>query len=373
MSRVLALPERSSRTAHSAVAVRDVLRQPPADWDRLTVEPEGGHVLQSQAWAEHRRGQGWPPRYVRFSDDRCALVLMRRQPPLPGFLAYAPRGPIAAGDPVEQVAARAVALAKWLRREGATLLVVDPQLDASPRYRSLLTAAGYRETEEIQPSRHRLVLPLPPGTSKERLLGGLSKQTRQRIRAAERGGTVVKEDPGGTELEAFGRIIDAVAERKGFEFAAERGFVDWWRRVLAARQARFFVARSAGGERGSELLGGLLVYLQAGHYATAFSADRADTRRGHPGTMHALRWRVITEALASGAPAVDLGGVDIVGHRTQPAEGDPTWGLFQHKASFGARWVASEAAQRVLFRPWVYRAGVAARAARRVLGRRGGS
>jgi hypothetical protein len=32
---------------------------------------------------------------------------------------------------------------------------------------------------------------------------------------------------------------------------------------------------------------------------------------------------------------MDLGGVDVAGARTEPQEGDPLYGLYQHKQSFG--------------------------------------
>ena len=127
----------------------------PDGWDAHAVEPPGGHVLQGTAWAAHRASLGWSPQFVTFDDERVALVLTHRQPPLPGFVAYAPRGPIAAGDPPDAVAARAVALACWARDAGGTILAVDPELDQDPRYESALGAGGFVETEEIQPSRHR--------------------------------------------------------------------------------------------------------------------------------------------------------------------------------------------------------------------------
>ena len=177
--------------------VLDVSTAPPPDWDALTVDPPGGHLLQGTAWAAHRRAQGWRPTFVRFDDGRAALVLAHARRPLPGFVAYAPRGPVAAGDPPETVAARAVAVADWLRRRGATILAVDPELDADGDYDAALARAGFRPTEEIQPSRHRLVLELPSAADDATLLAGMSKSTRQRIHAAEQGGTTVREDRDG--------------------------------------------------------------------------------------------------------------------------------------------------------------------------------
>jgi lipid II:glycine glycyltransferase (peptidoglycan interpeptide bridge formation enzyme) len=85
--------------------------------------------------------------------------------------------------------------------------------------------------------------------------------------------------------------------------------------------------------------------------------------------MHLLRWQVIRAALDSGYPSIDLGGVDVRGARHKPEKGEPTYGLWEHKASFGAEWVESAPAHEIVFRPGLYRAGLAAREARRVLRR----
>ena len=334
----------------------------PADWDARTIDPPGGHVLQGTAWAAHRETLGWTPHFVTYESGRAALVLTHRQPPLPGFSAYAPRGPITAGDGPDRVAARAAALAGWARSAGGTILAVDPELDASPAYEAAVRGAGFVPTEEIQPSRHRLVLSFEPGDEEDAVLARFAKATRQRIRRAESAGIEIVEDQAGERLDAFGELIGATAERKHFRFSPEQGFVRWWRRVLATPAGRFWVALHDG-----RLLGGLIAYRQAGHLATAFSADRADLRRELPGTMHLLRWHVIREALAAGYPSIDLGGVDVRGARHMPRKGDPTYGLWEHKASFGAEWVESVAAHEVVLRPWVYRAGLAAGRVRRLV------
>ena len=125
--------------------------------------------------------------------------------------------------------------------------------------------------------------------------------------------------------------------------------------------ARLYVA-----EREGALLGGVLVYLQGGGFATAYSADDATRRRELPGTMHLVRATVLSDALRSAASFVDLGGVDLRGRRSPPRPGDPNYGLFEHKASFGATWVVREPARRIVLRQWADRA---ARTSRAVMGR----
>ncbi len=354
----------ASAGAAQIVPVTSEASAPPAGWDDATVAVPGGSVLQGTASAAHRAAEGWAPWFLGFGDGRSALVLTHPQPPLPGVVAYAPRGPVSAGDPPEQVAARAAGLAAWARKHAVIVLGVDPELNADAGFERAMAAAGFRDTEEIQPSRHRMLVPLTPGEDQDAVLARVAKQTRQRIRGAEKAGTVAMEDTTGEHLEAFAALHGATAERKGFAFDETR-VVHWWRAALAAGQARLWVALHDG-----EVVGGLLVYRQGGHLATAYSADRADLRKSLPGTMHLLRWTVIRAAVEAGDDRVDLAGVDVRGARSKPAPGDAQHGLYEHKASFGAVWTESAPAHEIILRPWVYRASLAGRALRRALRRR---
>jgi lipid II:glycine glycyltransferase (peptidoglycan interpeptide bridge formation enzyme) len=80
--------------------------------------------------------------------------------------------------------------------------------------------------------------------------------------------------------------------------------------------------------------------------------------------MHLVRWRAIRDALAEGCHAIELGGVDLPGHREPPSLGEPTWGLYEHKRGFGARWLERAPPRRIVLRPGAERW---ARARRRVV------
>lgn len=340
---------------------------PPADWDESVVVAAGGHVLQSRAWAEHRAGQGWQPRFLTFDDGRSALLIMRRQSPLPGFAAYSPRGPIAAGDGPEAVAGRAIALANWVAIEGCRVLTVDPELDASADYDRLMAGRGFREREEIQASRHRMLVGLGDGVDEDALLARMTKSARQRIRAAERAGTVVEMDEQGAALPDLARMLGDAAETKHFYMGNVAPLVAWWRRATGAGHTRLWVARNDGA-----VVGALLAYEHSGHFATAYSADDRSSRDRLQGTMHLLRWRLLQAALAAGHPHADLGGVDVPGARRLPNEGEPTYGLYEHKRSLGAEWTESASAHEIVLRPLSQRLALAVGAVRGVVARRRG-
>jgi len=350
----------------------------------------GGHVYQSRAWAEHRTARGWRPRYLEAGGQR-ALVLERRWPLVGGSSAYIARGPVGAGEPWtgdgsgSATGEALAAMATHLATQGIDVLAADPEVTADDAtYRDALTAAGFHAIPEIQPSRHRTALTLA-GADEAAIFDGIAKATRQRIRRAERDETRVlrwdtatgplegtqdagREEPAVDALNRFYAMLRATGDRRGFDFAGPEEFVAWWQRAHAAGHLVYLEARA---HDDGALLGGLILYRHGRRLSTAHSADVADSRRTHAGTMHLLRWRAIQLALVEGRVEMDLGGVDVVGARREPEPGEATYGLYEHKRSFGAHWVALAGAQERVARPWRYQAGrVTSRLARSVGGGR---
>jgi lipid II:glycine glycyltransferase (peptidoglycan interpeptide bridge formation enzyme) len=317
-----------------------------------------------------------------------ALALTRSWPLLGGGSAYLARGPVGTGRPWTDDGSGAVtgealaAVARHLEREGIDVLAADPEVAAGDAgYRAALDAAGFRPIAEIQPSRHRMALALPDDGDPATVLEGVTKATRQRIRRAERDDTRVvawdasptalpgversEEDPGPV-LERFYAMLRSTGDRRGFDFAGPDEFVAWWRRALRAGHLVYLEARAASS---GEALGGLVLYRHGRRLSTAHSADRAELRHDRPGTMHLLRWRAIELALAERRTEMDLGGVDVAGARRPPEPGEPTFGLYEHKRSFGATWVEMAGAQERVARAWRYAAGRATSRAARVVRR----
>ena len=232
-----------------------------------------------------------------------------------------------------------------------TDLFIDPEIDQSAAYAAVISGSGFAVTDEAQPSIHVMRLALPAGCTEAELFATLGKTTRQRVHAAEKAGISVRVDERGDRLRDFAALLGERGRDLGFRLGAEFGSMAFTSLLIGAGQARLYVAEHDG-----ELVGGLVVHLQGGIFSTAHSADRLDLRHSYPGTMHLLRWIVIRDALAAGAPWIDLGGVDLPGHRDPPVSGEPNHGLYEHKRGFGAIWVAREPARRIVLRPWIDRA-----------------
>ncbi len=209
-----------------------------------------------------------------------------------------------------------------------------------------MDAAGFEITEDVEPSIHVMRLDFAPDADADAVRAGFSKSTRQRIRAAERAGTIVVEDQDGEWLDQFVVLMQERAEVVGMQLQGGTDYLRGWRALMAAGLARLLVADHEG-----ELVGGLFLFRHGGIWATAYSADKAARRRDLPGTMHLVRATAIEGARAEGCRAIELGGVDLPGHRGPPGRGDPNRGLYEHKRGFGAQWREREPARRIVLRP----------------------
>ena len=138
-------------------------------------------------------------------------------------------------------------------------------------------------------------------------------------------------------MDRFYDLLLETGERRHFSFGPRAGFVGWWRAALDAGHLVYLEARADTAD--GEPLAGLVVYRHGGRLSTVHSGDHAASRSTHPGALHLLRWRAIELAVREGCTEMDLGGVDVAGARSEPIDGDPLYGLYQHKASFGGRWL----------------------------------
>ena len=222
--------------------------------------------------------------------------------------------------------------------DGIDVVAADPEVPAADDRRSATRSRrpASAPIEEIQPSRHRMSLPLGRAWTRTAVFDGVAKSTRQRIRGAEtrRGrrrpsrragrtgrawGRVRRPDRAAeVALDRFYDLLLETGERRHFAFGP-RGRV----RRLVARRARGRpprLPRGAGDGAAASPLAGLILYRHGGRLSTVHSGDHAGGR--------ARRTRARSTSCAGGrsssrsaraATEMDLGGVDVAGARGEPA------------------------------------------------------
>lgn len=344
------------------------------DWDRHTVDPPGGNVYQSRTWAEQRARLGWRPRFLVADDGYRLLALERPWRIGPGSGAYLSRGPVSAGEPVELTAERLAGAADWLISRGVDVVASDAEIPAASGYGRLIEELGFRQIEEVQPSRHRVALALEPGAAEARYFSALSETTRQLVRQGEKAGLRVirwdgrvrpeSEDttgfeapePGadlGAALDGFFDLVLAAAERRHFGLGSRASFIDWSIAGVAAGLVVLLEVRSPAGE----LIGAATFYRHGRRLTYSLSGDRADLRRTYPGVPRLVLWRAIQLAIREQMVEFDMAGVDVRGARREPLPGEEMRGLYDFKRSFGATWVELTGNHERVARPWRYGLG----------------
>ena len=259
-------------------------------------------------------------------------------------------------------------------------------------YRAAILAAGFRPIEEIQPSRHRVTLPLGGAAADPRRRRGHGTATiRPDAGAGRRGGGLRGDrqvhppaDPRrrarrgqpssgttrGSARMGQGRALPTrprrrrsrwtgstacssrPGERRHFSFGPRSGV-----RGLVAGGAGRRSSRLPGGAGARLVAGGPRERRSPGWSSTGTAAGcrrsiRPTTRRREPTTRArstccaggrsswpsaraARRW---TSAVST-SPA----------SRDEPREGDPLYGLYQHKRAFGGRWLELTGAHERVF------------------------
>ncbi len=373
--------------------VREAARGELATWDERTVAVAGGDVQQSVAWGQHRERTGWEAHHLELDDGSAVLLLGRRWRWIGGGRAYVPKGPVAAGADPAVLAGRLAAVASWARAAGFDVVAADPEVPAATGFPALLAKAGFRQVEEVGPSRHRVGVPIPEGADDEALLAAIARGTRQRFLGAERKGTRIVRfdlaegaDVPGTERpatplanaaeDAFGRFHALLLEtgaRRGFGIGDRAAAVAWWCAALEAGHLVLLEARASD----DAYLGGAIFYRHGRRLSYSHSGDVVALRHVHPGAVHLVLWRALQLAAREGRAELDLGGVDVRGARHEPRPGEPMYGLLEFKRSFGGRWIELAGAhEKVLRAPRHALAGGiqrATRATRRIAARPGGA
>ena len=351
--------------------VREATPSQLPDWDDLAVRSAHGHVYQSRAWAAYRAAFGWQPRFLVADDGAPILALARPWPLVGSDGVYVSRGPLPDADPARTLA-RLEAVTGWFAEHGASVVATDAEVPAESSYRELLAAAGFRQIDEIQPSRHRLAVDLAEVSDAAGLLASFGATTRNMIRAAERtdlrlvrfgpidDGSSKRGDeppPAAAELQAelaalYG-LMRATADRRGFGLAPRERFLDWSGRAFAAGQLAYIGGHDGDGQ----LVAGATFYRHGRRWTYANAADDPRFRKVYPGAVRQVVWEALQAALAEGRTEMDLGGVDVPGARRRPQPGEPAHGMLAFKESFGARWIELTGAHERVLRPTRYSLG----------------
>ena len=320
------------------------------DWDGAIAEIPGGHALQSWAWGEFRRANGWEVERVIWEREGVAVAaasLFRRRLPIPGVgVAYVPKGPSV--DPAHPEAWPTVLqyVADFARARRCVFVKVDPDVPYGDAIvEEALARAGFgRSRQQIQ---YPATMVVPLDGDDATLQSRMRQTWRRYVRKAEREGVTVDapSHPTADDVEAFLRIYRETAERDGFVIRDGGYYRDALALLCPAGLATLHLAR-----RGSEVVAAAVVLTFGARAWYLWGATSAAGLDAH--AMYRLQWEAMRTARDAGCDSYDMWGAP----EDPDDEADPLRGVAWFKSGFGAKHVRWTGAWD--FAPWplAYRA-----------------
>ncbi len=293
----------------------------PAGWDEAAARSPNGHVLQSSAWARIREAQGWRAQFVRVGDPLPIALVLWRDVPVFGPMAYVPRGPIVAPGDHDGLAHALETLAQLARERRAAVLKVDPELSPDEAAAEL-EHAGYVRGPDVQPVMATLVLDLTPEI--DAIMAGLDKDTRWSVRQAPKRGVEVRAVTDEASLRAFYDLYRVTGGRARFITRTWEYYGFVWRTLIDAGLATLRLAYL-----GERAVAGAMTWQCGDRELYMYGASSEEGRKCH--SSYGLQWECIAGARARGALRYDLGGIPADPSRKD----DPMYGPYLFKKGFG--------------------------------------
>lgn len=306
-------------------------------WDTQLLEHQG-HLLQSWAWGEFKRGQGWKPERVVVkspSGTGMAQVLFRHRGPV--SIGYIPRGPVLSGDRATVWPELRAGIDRVARRHRAISVIIEG--DCAETMGAACREGKLHPAERtVQPVRTVKV----PLLDDEPLLKQMHQKTRYNVRlAGRRGVTIGPVDATARHIGGFYELLRETSARNDFHIHPEC----YYQGVLEAfgEDAALFEAVTAEGDLAAALIvarfGDEAIYL----YGASSTAHRSN------GAGLAIQFEAMKWARERGATTYDLWGIPREDPDSTTTEdqshiagtsGKDWRGLYRFKTGFGGDIVA---------------------------------
>lgn len=299
-----------------------------SNWDaHVTSNPNGGNLLQSEAFAEVKQHYGWKPLHLVYetADYTSYNLVLEKSFPVLGKLWYLIKGPDVAA--VEDIPGIAAANAEFVRRArlGVFAIKIEPDIILSDEARRVIEGAGLVKTHNLQPNDSTALLDISP--EENQLLRNLHSRGRNAVRRAIREGVEVQNvEPTEENFRAMYALMTTTVEAKSQvrvrEFEYYRQF---WTNFLDRGQGRLLFVY----ENGVPSVGAFVInYGRKGTYKDGGSLQK----RSQYGDSHLVQWMAINQLKELGCSEYDFCG-------TPPSDklkdtSNPFHGLGLFKTSF---------------------------------------
>jgi lipid II:glycine glycyltransferase (peptidoglycan interpeptide bridge formation enzyme) len=339
-----------------------------SNWDaHVTANPNGGNLLQSEAFAEVKQHFGWKPLHLVYetADYTSYNLVLEKSFPVLGKLWYLIKGPDVAA--VEDIPGIAAANAEFVKRAklGVFAIKIEPDIILSEDAKRVIESAGLVKTHNLQPNDSTALLDVAP--EENQLLRNLHSRGRNAVRRAIREGVDVHNvEPTEENFRAMYGLMTTTVEAKSQVRVREYEYYrQFWTNFIDRGQGRLLFVY----ENGVPSVGAFVInYGRKGTYKDGGSLQK----RSQYGDSHLVQWTAINQVKELGCTEYDFCGTppsDKLKDTTNPFHG---LGLF--KTSFSKTVTDFVGCYDQVVSPLKYKAWMAAgeRVARQLYTRRTG-
>lgn len=362
------VPQRLDTAPLREFTARFASAEEVANWDaHVTANPNGGNLLQSEAFAEVKQHYGWKPLHLVYetADYTSYNLILEKSFPLLGKLWYLIKGPDVAS--VEDLPGIAAANADFVKRArlGVFAIKIEPDIILSDDARRVIEGAGLVKTHNLQPNDSTALLDISP--QENQLLRNLHSRGRNAVRRAIREGVEVHNvEPTDENFRAMYSLMSTTVETKSHVRVREFEYYQrFWTNFLKRGQGRLLFVY----ENGVPSVGAFVInYGRKATYKDGGSLQQ----RSQYGDSHLVQWTAINQLKELGCTEYDFCG-------TPPSDklkdtSNPFHGLGLFKTSFSKTVTDFVGCYDQVLNPLKYKAWTAAgeRVARQLYTRRTG-
>ncbi|WP_427004697.1 lipid II:glycine glycyltransferase FemX [Pseudarthrobacter sp. H2] len=339
-----------------------------ANWDsHVTANPNGGNLLQSEAFAEVKQHFGWKPLHLVYetADYTSYNLVLEKSFPLLGKLWYLIKGPDVAS--VEDIPGIAAANAELVKRArlGVFAIKIEPDIILSDGAKSVLERAGLLKTHNLQPNDSTALLDISPEDNQ--LLRNLHSRGRNAVRRAIREGVEVHNaEPSEENFRSMYGLMTTTVEAKSQVRVREYEYYrQFWTNFIDRGQGRLLFVH----EDDVPSVGAFVInYGRKGTYKDGGSLQK----RSQYGDSHLVQWTAINQLKELGCTEYDFCGTPPSDQLKDTA--NPFHGLGLFKTSFSKTVTDFVGCYDQVLSPLKYKAWMAAgeRVARQLYTRRTG-
>jgi lipid II:glycine glycyltransferase (peptidoglycan interpeptide bridge formation enzyme) len=266
----------------------------------------GGHHLQTSGWGYVKASAGWQAARIllrRSGELVGGLQLLTREFPVLGRVGYVPRGPILTSQEPALLDAMLAVLWDHARRHRIAVVKIQPPVDRAD-IPALLESRGLFASGLHTAPAASVVVDVGPDRDEDEIFRAMRATTRRRVRQARKQGVTVRTG-GADDLPVLQAVIEATAQRQGFDPYPADYYRRLWAVFGASGQARLLIAEHNGVPLSAMLLiafGNTVIYKIGGW---------ADVEGSPPGANELMHWTGIAWAHDAGYRHYDFEGIPV--------------------------------------------------------------